>query len=238
MLGKTVEVLIDGSAYDKGSRFCAPFFCGHVVDAGNPLLGRNVYVISNNPEEKHLKGTIIAISNKNMGKREKIIVAPLNNVFYSPEIRNRLSRIRNQRPFKLSCLYEKSCGAIIYEVKDNQRYFLLVKNVNGKHWGFPKGHIEIGETEEQTAKREVKEETNLDVTILRGFRKKSYYRPFGRTRKKVVIFLAKSKGNRVKIQNSEIECYKWVKTSDVLKNLKYPNDISMFRSAIKWLQKK
>lgn len=238
MLGKSVEVLIDGSAYDKGSRFCAPFFCGHVVDEGNPLLGKNVYVISNNPEENHLKGVVIAISNKGLGRKEKFIVAPNNTVFYSPEIRNRLSRVRNQYPFKLTCLYEKSCGAIIYEIRDNQRYFLLVKNVKGTYWSFPKGHIEVGETEEQTAKREIKEETNLDVHILKGFRKKSYYKPFGRTKKKVVIFLAKSMGNRVKIQDSEIECYKWVKANDMLKELKYPNDISMFRSAIKWLRRK
>lgn len=237
MLGKTVEVLVDKSAYDKCARFCAPLFCGHVIDEGNPLLGKTVYVITDNPNERRLKGVVIAISNKNMGRKEKIVVAPQNTVFYSPEIRNRLSRIRNQCPFKLTCLYEKSCGAIIYDVKDGQRYFLLVKNVNGKHWGFPKGHIEVGETEEQTAKREVKEETNLDVKILRGFRKKSYYKPFGRTRKKVVIFLARSTGNRVKIQDSEIDCYKWVKTQDVLKNLKYPNDISMFKSAIKWLNR-
>lgn len=240
MLGKSVDVLIDGSAYsasDKGSQFCAPFFCGHIVDEGNPLLGEDVYVISNNPEEKFLRGVVVAISNKNMGKKEKIIVAPKNAVFYSPEIRNRLSRIRNHGSFKLNCLYEKSCGAIIYHVKDNQMYFLLVKNTKGKHWGFPKGHIEVGETEEQTAKREVKEETGLDVTILRGFRKKSYYRPFGKIRKKVVIFLAKAKGNKVKIQDSEIECYKWAKTSEVLKYLRYPNDISMFKSALSWLNK-
>lgn len=238
MLGKSVEVLIHGSAYDRGSQFCAPFFCGHIVDEGNPLLGKDVFVISNNPEEKYIKGIVIAIANKNMGKKEKLIVAPKNTVFYSPEIRNRLSRIRNHGPFKLTCLYEKSCGAIVFYIKDDQIYFLLVKNKKGRHWGFPKGHIEIGETEEQTAKREVKEETGLDVTILRGFRKKSYYKPFGKTKKKVVIFLAKADKNKVKIQNSEIECFKWLTIPEMFKHLKYPNDISMFKSALKRLRRK
>lgn len=238
MLGMNVDVVIDRSAYGMSARFCAPFYCGHVVSINSPLCNKNVYVISNNIDEKFIKGTVVAIANKGFAHQEKIIVAPIGEVYYSPEIRNRLSRVKNQHGFKLSCLYEKSCGAIIFEVRDGQRYYLLVKNKNGRFWGFPKGHIEVGETEEQTAKREIKEETNLDVILIRGFRKKSFYRPFGKTRKKVVIFLAKSLGNKVKIQNSEIECYKWVKEPDVFKNLRYPNDLGMFDSAVKWLKRK
>ena len=238
MLGVSVEVLIDGSAYGQGAKFCAPFFCGHVSNPNSPLYNKNVYVISNNPEEMHVCGTVIAVANKGIEKKEKLIVAPKGCIYYSPEIRNRLSRVRNQHAFRLSCLYEKSCGAIIFKTKNNLRYFLLVKNKNGKNWGFPKGHIEVGETEEQTATREIKEETNLDVKIINGFRKKSFYRPFGRTRKKVVIFLAKAYNDQVSIQNSEIECYKWLKEDDVFKCLRYPNDLYMFESAIKFLCKK
>lgn len=237
LLGKIVDVLIDHSAYGRSARFCSPFYCGHIISNDNFLYKKKVYVISNNPEEKFLKGIIIAVANKGSKNFEKIIVAPLGSVYYSPEIRNRMSRVRNQHTFKLTCLYEKSCGAIIYEVRNHTRYFLLVKNKNGKHWGFPKGHIEIGETEEQTAKREIKEETNLDVTIFKGFRKKSFYKPFGKTKKKVVIFLAKSKGGKVKVQDSEIDCYKWARAGETLRSLKYPNDLEMFKSALDWLSK-
>ena len=55
---------------------------------------------------------------------------------------------------------EKSCGCIIIE-KDK---VLLIQHIKG-HWGFPKGHVEVGETERETAIREAKEETNLDVEI-------------------------------------------------------------------------
>ncbi|MDQ5983149.1 MAG: NUDIX domain-containing protein [Eubacteriales bacterium SKADARSKE-1] len=238
MLGVSVDVLIDGSAYGQGAKFCAPFFRGYIINSNSSLYNKSVYVISNNPEERYVHGTVIAIANKGIEKKEKLIVAPTGCIYYSPEIRNRLSRVRNQHSFRLSCLYEKSCGAIIFKIKNNQRYFLLVKNKNGKNWGFPKGHIEVGETEEQTAIREIKEETNLDVTILNGFRKKSFYRPFGKTRKKVVIFLAQSSQDHVKKQNSEIEGYKWLKEDEVLKYLRYPNDLCMFESAIKFLYKK
>ena len=55
---------------------------------------------------------------------------------------------------------EKSCGCVIIE---NDKV-LLIKQIQG-NWGFPKGHMEVGETEVETAIREVKEETNLDVEI-------------------------------------------------------------------------
>ena len=56
---------------------------------------------------------------------------------------------------------EKSCGCIII---DNNKVLLVQQNQ--EFWGFPKGHVEGDETEEETALREVKEETNLDVKIL------------------------------------------------------------------------
>lgn len=55
---------------------------------------------------------------------------------------------------------EKSCGCIIIE----DEKVLLVKQTKG-HWGFPKGHVEADETEVETAIREVKEETNIDVEV-------------------------------------------------------------------------
>lgn len=53
---------------------------------------------------------------------------------------------------------EKSAGAVII----NDKKVLLLHYSSG-HWDFPKGHIEKGETELETAKREVKEETGLDI---------------------------------------------------------------------------
>ena len=60
---------------------------------------------------------------------------------------------------------EKSCGAIIY---NNNKEVLIVKH-NAGHWDFPKGHMEYQEDEFQTAIREVKEETNLDVELFKEY---------------------------------------------------------------------
>ena len=59
---------------------------------------------------------------------------------------------------------EKSCGCII--LKDDQVLLIGAKDDEGKlFWSFPKGHQEKGETDIETAIRETKEETGLDVEI-------------------------------------------------------------------------
>ena len=66
-------------------------------------------------------------------------------------------------------IYEKSCGAIVFTRMNNEIKYLLIRNLEGIY-GFPKGHIEQGETEEETALREVFEEVGLSVKLLPGFR--------------------------------------------------------------------
>ena len=69
-------------------------------------------------------------------------------------------------------LHEKSCGAIVYRKYHGNLEILLIKHVNSGHWSFPKGHVEAGETEVETALREIKEETGIDVIIApKGFAK-------------------------------------------------------------------
>lgn len=65
--------------------------------------------------------------------------------------------------------YEKSCGAVVFTIVNNEIKYLLIRNKHGIY-GFPKGHVENNETEIETALREVKEEVGLDVTLLADFR--------------------------------------------------------------------
>ena len=131
----------------------------------------------------------------------------------------------------MKCLYEKSCGGIIfYNGKQNTK-ILLVKNTNGKYWSFPKGHIEQGETEKETAAREIKEETGLDVDIKKDFREVSDYCPFGKIRKHVVFFLAQAFTDDVKIQEEEIAEYIWVDFQQARKICSYDNDLRIIEKA-------
>ena len=65
--------------------------------------------------------------------------------------------------------YEKSCGAVLFRKEKDGLSFVLVTSPK-RYWGFPKGHIERGETEKETAIREIREETSLQVRFLEGFR--------------------------------------------------------------------
>ena len=130
--------------------------------------------------------------------------------------------------------HEKSCGAVIYRYneKDEAR-ILLVKNHNGKCWTFPKGHIESGEKEEETALREIMEETGLKVEIIPGFRRISTYRPFGKIRKTAVFFLARADRSVVNRQQSEIDYYLWVSPDEALKMCRHENDVKILKEVRK-----
>ena len=61
---------------------------------------------------------------------------------------------------------ERSCGAVVYKREYDRTLFLLERMVQG-HISLPKGHMEAGETEEETARREIREETALELGKLR-----------------------------------------------------------------------
>jgi len=67
--------------------------------------------------------------------------------------------------------FEKSVGGVLYRKQGGNILFLLLRYRSGQ-WDFPKGHVEKEESEEQTLRREIKEETGIeDINILPIFRK-------------------------------------------------------------------
>lgn len=108
--------------------------------------------------------------------------------------------------------YEKSCGGVIYRQQGEGLEYLLILNKKPGakgHWGFPKGHIEPGETEEETALREIREETGLSVQLVPGFRTVSHYMPRPGVEKDAVYFLAKMPDGEISLQASEVADYCW-----------------------------
>ena len=198
--------------------------------SGNSSVKNNAYVLSDAPVNEFFRGIVVALAVFENGE-ERVIVANENAVYYEPDIREAFSYLRNTALTSLKCLFEKSCGAVVfYNGKSNTR-ILLVKNNNGRYWSFPKGHIEIGETEKETAVREIKEETSLEVEIKDGFREISDYTPFGRIRKHVVFFLAQAFTDNVKIQEEEIAEYIWVDLQQARKLCSYDNDLRIIQKA-------
>lgn len=130
---------------------------------------------------------------------------------------------------------EKSCGAVIYKYENNNIYILLLKHNLG-HWSFPKGHMEIGESEIDTALREVKEETNIDVDIDINFRVKITYSPFENVIKDVIYYVATPKSKEIKPQLSEIQEIKWYLAKDAGDVITYKNDKEVLEKALVYIK--
>lgn len=110
---------------------------------------------------------------------------------------------------------EKSCGAIIFENKSKDSKVLIIQQVQG-HWCFPKGHVEANETEQQTALREIKEETGLLVTLDTSKRYHLQYSPKKNVDKDTVYFVGYLKGGKEKIQKEELLDMRWVKPIEAM----------------------
>ncbi len=133
-------------------------------------------------------------------------------------------------------LHEKSCGAIVYRKYHGNTEILLIKHVNSGHWSFPKGHVEGDETEVETAKREILEETGIDVNLDPTFRETVSYSPKKDTQKIVVYFIAKAKNTDYVPQEDEIAEIKWVEIDRAGSVLAYDNDRSIVNKAKKFIR--
>jgi tRNA nucleotidyltransferase (CCA-adding enzyme) len=180
---------------------------------------------------KHFDGRIIASVRFLDTGDVKLIAAPKSKRFIDCEIRNAISFLTEGRKFNLECRYERSCGAVIYRNINGQIRYLLIKNNRSSNWGFPKGHMEDGETAEETAKREVLEETGIHIDIIPDFVSKSEYTIQNRIHKTVYVYVAKTDDTQTIIQREEIEDYIWLTYENAYKNLKFENDKTILHDA-------
>ena len=133
-------------------------------------------------------------------------------------------------------MLEKSCGAIVYKKIDSNFEFLAIKsNSPDGHWGFPKGHAEEEETEEETCKREVFEETGLIITLHNGFKVCDKYQLSENTYKEVVLFIACAENQSVVLKEDEIAEYKWDSFKEIYNLLTYDSTKNMLVKASSFL---
>ncbi len=108
---------------------------------------------------------------------------------------------------------EESFGVIPLRKERGRWEVFLIQHRRSGYWGFPKGHAEPNETAQQSAFRELKEETNLELASLvqeESLSEQYYFMLEGqRVHKTVSYFVAQVKGN-VRLQKQEIHDGKWV----------------------------
>ncbi len=131
---------------------------------------------------------------------------------------------------------EKSCGAIIFTRDEEDLKFVLIKNLEGSY-GFPKGHVEDNETEEETALREVKEEVGLDVEIIDGFKTFDVYLAGKgkKTVKTVIYFLATYSNQQLIPQKGEVASIVVLPFKQCLKTLKFKGAKKVLSEAYEYI---
>lgn len=132
--------------------------------------------------------------------------------------------------------YVKSCGFIVYKRVNNQKFYLVIRSLNGD-FGFPKGHTEPGESEIETAIRELKEETGIEVKIIEGFRRQIEYelRNIPNTIKQSVYFLGECTSDKILCQESEVSEARFFSYEDAIKILTFEETKSILIDAEKFI---
>ena len=133
--------------------------------------------------------------------------------------------------------YIKSCGFVAYKQIESRNYYLIIKSLNGDV-GFPKGHMEIEESELQTAIRELKEETGIEVSVIPEFRRQIEY-PLLLTPnaiKQSVYFLGKCTSDNILCQESEVAEAEFVSYEDAIERLTFEETKNILRDAELFIQ--
>ena len=110
---------------------------------------------------------------------------------------------------------------------------LMVRHVNGGHWDFPKGHMELNETKQQTAIREVEEETGIKIQILSNKEYKNTYKPKMNVQKDVIFFEAEKIGGILKSQESEVVELAWFELNEAIEKLTFEKSKILFKQFLK-----
>lgn len=126
--------------------------------------------------------------------------------------------------------HHKSCGAVVF-----YKNKVLVEHMVKGHYSLPKGFVEEFDKDElATAKREIKEETGLDVTFIEGFRKEINYSHKKGKVKKVVFFLATTDTDKVTPQEEEVSDIYFLTPLDCMLTLSYDSERKLIAEAARY----
>jgi 8-oxo-dGTP pyrophosphatase MutT (NUDIX family) len=142
---------------------------------------------------------------------------------------------------------EKSAGAVVFRRENNKIYYLLLHYPSVSHraekdyWDFPKGHVEKGEKEIETVKREVFEETGLkEIKFVEGFKEwiKYFFKYKGKNIFKIVTFyLVQTNKKEIKISSEHLG-YEWLPFDEAMERLTFNNAREILKKADNFLKKK
>lgn len=231
ILGKSIKVKPENYGFEpdhSGKISGIGYGCAedYVCENGSP---QEVYILTDQHTE-YL--TIVAVIENSQCEADTWVAASENTVIFEPYIKSRLNFYKNKQRNEFHCLYEKTCGSVMFTRENGIKKYLLIKNDSG-HIGFPKGHIEYNESEAQTAQREVYEETGLKITVNPQTRQEYTYKTLNSSIKNCVYFCNEFTNQSIKIQQEEISQSWLVPFDEAMKLLNFPEDRLILEKADK-----
>lgn len=111
-------------------------------------------------------------------------------------------------------------GAVLYTIINDIILYVLTVESDG-HCGLPKGHIEPGETEKETALREIKEETGIDAVLLDKFTLRIEYKMKNGNIKQTTYFIGKYNNQAIKCNSKELSEVKLLPFNEAIEAVTY-----------------
>lgn len=240
ILGKSVSVKVDrpiGSKHPEYEDIIYPLNYGYIEGISSPDgEEQDVYILGVDEPVNNFDGKIIAVISREDDNEEKWVAAPEGVVFDQAQIEEAVRFQEKYFNSSIISIYERSCGVILFRVKNAKPEYLLLLQSLSQTWSFPKGHAEAGETEEQTALRELKEETGIDAKLMDGFREELSYWIAGGRLKRVVLYLAEIDGGIIET-SSEADNFIWADVNTARELLGNPDYHDILESAEKYIEK-
>jgi 8-oxo-dGTP pyrophosphatase MutT (NUDIX family) len=129
-----------------------------------------------------------------------------------------------------------AAGGVAFRTANDGFEVALCLKKREKVWCLPKGLIEEGETVEEAALREVKEETGLDGEIIGRVGEIHYFLKGQRYFKTVHFYLIKYVGGSLRNHGDEVDEVQWFKLSEALRVLAYKKETKILKKAEKILE--
>lgn len=226
-LGKNVHVVVDRPIGYRHGDILYPVNYGYIPGL---LAGdgeeQDAYVLGVKEPLSEFDGQVIAVIHRRNDVEDKFVVAPQGQRFHQGQIAQAVDFQEQFFDSYVEPVFAKSCGVIPVRYRGGKREYLLLLQTNAC-WSFPKGHMEAGETEQQTALRELREETGLVAKSLSVQTASCEYALTPYTRKQVVYYLGLVDGN-VTHQETEVRRHLWVRVENLGKYL-HPDTLAACR---------
>ena len=224
LLGKRVHVEVDrpvgychhGTVYPVNYGYIPGIFAGDGED-------QDAYILGITEPLTAFDGRVVGAIRRRNDCEDKLVVAPEGMEFHQGQIAEAVYFQEQYFDFTIDSLFRKSCGILPCRNINGCEEYLIVFQSASQCWSLPKGHMERGETESETALRELYEETGLTALVDTGKSACIEYPLSPISRKQVVFFRGEVSGEVIP-QASEVERYKWVRLEE-LKDYLFPDTV-------------